>query len=120
MVPKQHGTGGKVTMMRITKNGDRSLRTLLIHGARAVMNWASRRDDAMGRWIMALKALSGAARTIVALANTTHRDVGSTATRRSARGELARIGWAVLRGENNFDVNKAFRPKAAKQATASA
>lgn len=97
VVPKQHGTGGKVALMRITKNGDRSLRTLLIHGARAVMNWASRRNDAMGRWIMALKARRGAARTIVALAN-----------------KLARIGWAVLRGDQPFDINKAFRPKQQK------
>lgn len=98
VVPKQHGTGGKVAMMRITKNGDRSLRTLMIHGARAVMNWANRRDDAMGRWIMALKARRGAARTIVALAN-----------------KLARIGWAVLRSDQPFDINKAFRPKRMKQ-----
>jgi transposase len=100
VVPKQHGTGGKVAMMRITKNGDRSLRTLLIHGARSVMNWASRRDDAMGRWIMALKARRGAARTIVALAN-----------------KLARIGWAVLQSDQPFDLNKAFRPKRMKSET---
>lgn len=101
IVPKQHGTGGKVQLMHISKNGDRELRTQLIHGARAVMNWADRRNDAMGRWILALKARRGAARTIVALAN-----------------KLARIGWAVLRGEKDFDVNKAFRPKAVKQAAA--
>ncbi len=33
-VPRQYGTGGKVALMGITKNGDRYLRTLLIHGAR--------------------------------------------------------------------------------------
>ena len=103
IVPKQHGTGGKITLQRITKNGDRELRTLLIHGARATMNWADRRNDAMGRWILALKARRGAARTIVALAN-----------------KLARIGWAVLRGDKDFDANKAFRPKIAKQQSAAA
>lgn len=103
IVPKQHGTGGKITLQRITKNGDRELRTLLIHGARATMNWADRRNDAMGRWILALKARRGAARTIVALAN-----------------KLARIGWAVLCGDKEFDVDKAFRPKVAKQQTAAA
>jgi transposase len=99
IVPKQHGTGGKVQMMRISKNGDRELRTLLIHGARAVLRWADRRNDAMSRWLLDLKARRGQARTIVALAN-----------------KLARIGWAVLRGEKDFDINKAFRPKAVKQA----
>ncbi len=64
------------------------------------MNWASRRDDAMGRWIMALKERRGAARTIVALAN-----------------KLARIGWAVLRSDQPFDINKAFRPKRLKSET---
>ena len=34
--------------------------------------------------------------------------------------KLARIGWAVLRGDKEFDVNKAFRPKVAKQQTAAA
>lgn len=101
MVPKQHGTGGKVQLMHISKNGDRELRTLLIHGARSVLRWADRRNDAMGRWLMALRARRGEARTIIALAN-----------------KLARIGWAVLRGDKNFDVNKAFRPKAVKQAAA--
>ena len=99
IVPKQHGTGGKVTLMRISKNGDRELRTLLIHGARAVLRWVDRRDDAMSRWLIALRARRGEARTIVAFAN-----------------KLARIGWAVLQGDQPFDVNKAFRPKAAKSA----
>lgn len=103
MVPKQHGTGGKVQLMRISKNGDRDLRTLLIHGARAVLRWVDRRDDAMSRWLVSLRARRGEARTIVALAN-----------------KLARIGWAVLRGDQDFDVNKAFRPKAVKQQTATA
>lgn len=101
IVPKQHGTGGKVQMLRISKNGDRELRMLLIHGARAVLRWADRRNDALGRWLLDLRARRGQNRAVVAFAN-----------------KMARIGWAVLRGEKNFDMNKAFRPKAAKQAAA--
>jgi transposase len=37
LVPKQHGTGGKVTLLGISKRGDAYLRTLLIHGARSVL-----------------------------------------------------------------------------------
>ena len=59
--------------------------------------------DPISRWLLALRARRGEARTIVALAN-----------------KLARIGWAVLRGEQDFDVNKAFRPKAVKQQSAAA
>lgn len=40
LVPRQHGTGGHVQLHGITKNGDRSWRALLIHGARAVTRWA--------------------------------------------------------------------------------
>jgi transposase len=36
LVPKQHGTGGRLTLLGISKNGDRYLRSLLIHGARGV------------------------------------------------------------------------------------
>ena len=101
LVPKQVGTGGKISLKRITKNGDRDLRTLLIHGARAVLRWAHRHDDAQSRWLLALKARRGEARTIVAFAN-----------------KLARIAWAVLRSESEFDVTRAFRPKAVKAASA--
>jgi cob(I)alamin adenosyltransferase len=38
-------------MLSISKNGDRELRTMMIHGARAVIRWADRRDDALGRWV---------------------------------------------------------------------
>lgn len=37
MVPRQTGTGGRVHLQGISKRGDVYLRTLLIHGARAVM-----------------------------------------------------------------------------------
>jgi len=37
LVPRQSGTGGKVQLGSISKRGDPYLRTLLIHGARAVL-----------------------------------------------------------------------------------
>ena len=40
LVPKQHSTGGKTVLGRITKHGNVYLRTLLIHGARAVVQRA--------------------------------------------------------------------------------
>lgn len=103
LVPKQHGTGGKVNLQRITKNGDRDLRTLLIHGARAVLTWAHRHDDARSRWLLELKARRGIHRAIVAYAN-----------------KLARIGWAVIQGEGEFDMAKAFKPRMPRPASATA
>ena len=35
LVPGQHSSGGKQTLLGISKRGDTYLRTLLIHGARA-------------------------------------------------------------------------------------
>lgn len=37
LVPRQSGTGGRVKLLGISKRGDVYLRTLLIHGARAVI-----------------------------------------------------------------------------------
>src|SRR5207244_9488520 len=69
LVPRQHGTGGRVQLGAITKNGDRSVRTSLIHGARAVLRWAHRHEHAQSHWLLALKQRRGANRTVVAFAN---------------------------------------------------
>ena len=91
LVPRLHGTGGKVQVLSITKNGDRELRAMLIHGARAVVRWAHRRDDRMGRWIQQLQARRGTNKTVVALAN-----------------KMARIAWVIVARGERFDMNKAF------------
>lgn len=91
LVPRQHGTGGRVQLMGITKRGDRELRAMLIHGARAVMRWADRRDDALGHWLCQLRARRGPQKAIVALAN-----------------KMARIAWAVVANGERFDMDRAF------------
>lgn len=91
LVPRQHGSGGVTRLYGITKNGDRFLRTQLIHGARAVVIWADRRDDRLGDWVRQLKARRGTNRTVVALAN-----------------KMARMAWVVLAKNEAFDLNKAF------------
>jgi transposase len=79
LVPRQHSSGGKNNLLGISKRGDRYLRSLLIHGARAVVTQAGRKADRLSRWVSRLKAARGMNRATVALAN-----------------KLARIGWAVL------------------------
>ena len=91
LVPRHTGTGGKTRMLSISKNGDRELRTMMIHGARAVIRWADRRDDALGRWVKQLQARRGHNKAVVALAN-----------------KLARIAWVVIAKGERFDMNKAF------------
>lgn len=91
LVPRCRGSGGKNVLGKITKNGDRSVRTALIHGARAVFNWRHKHDDAMRRWIRVIAARRGDSRAIVALAN-----------------KLARIVFRILHDHQPFDLNKAF------------
>lgn len=51
LVPRQHSSGGKQTLLGISKRGDTYLRTLLIHGARAVIRVAERKANHVGSWL---------------------------------------------------------------------
>jgi transposase len=79
LVPRQHSTGGKPLLLGISKRGDRYLRSLLVHGARAVVRAAKDKDDRLSRWVNRLREARGTNKATVALAN-----------------KLTRIGWAVL------------------------
>ncbi|MCV6609586.1 MAG: IS110 family transposase [Amphritea sp.] len=68
LVPRQYSSGGKQRHGRITKRGDSYLRTLLIHGARAVIRFIERRDDAKSRWVKSLIERRGVNKAAVALA----------------------------------------------------
>jgi transposase len=80
LVPKQHSTGGQTRLLGISKRGDRYVRKLLIHGARATLRWVQRKTDNRSQWIRGLLARRGWNRTAVAVAN-----------------KNARIVWALLR-----------------------
>lgn len=51
LVPRQHSSGGKQTLLGISKRGDSYLRTLLIHGARAVLRVAERKAQHANSWL---------------------------------------------------------------------
>lgn len=55
LTPRQHSTGGKQRLGAMTKHGDVYLRTLLIHGARAVLRLTRTRSDAKSRWAERLR-----------------------------------------------------------------
>lgn len=86
LVPKQRSSGGKNNLGTITKRGDAYLRTLLIQGAKSVVNTAHTRDDPISRWALALKERAGWQKAVVALAN-----------------KNARILWAVITRGEPFD-----------------
>ena len=88
LVPRQRSTGGRQVLLGISKRGDRYLRTLLIHGARAALRHASRRSDRRSVWALATQSRRGQNIAIVALAN-----------------KIARNAWAVLARDVAFDAD---------------
>ena len=86
LVPRQDSSGGKAKLLSISKRGDVYLRTLLIHGARAVVKTAVGKDDAQSRWINELVKRSNANIAAVALANKNARIVWALLTRKETYG----------------------------------
>lgn len=77
LVPRQDSSGEKTRLLGISKRGDTYLRTLLIHGARAVVCRASRKSDPRSRWIADKQRQLGTSKTCVAVANKNARIVWS-------------------------------------------
>jgi transposase len=77
LVPKQTGTGGRVKLLGISKRGDTYLRTLLIHGARSVLNHTKE----PGAWLQGLKSRRPANVVIVAQAAKTARTIWALAAK---------------------------------------
>ena len=66
LVPGQYSSGGKARLGRITKAGDAYLRSLLVLGARAMLNAAASKTDSLSRWAMALRERRGYWKAVVA------------------------------------------------------
>jgi transposase len=84
-VPKQHSTGGKSRLLGISKRGDRYVRCLLIHGARAALFRAKNLPASKANWLKELILRRGFNRTVVALAN-----------------KNARVIWAIMSKGEDF------------------
>ncbi|HAS6027234.1 TPA: IS110 family transposase [Vibrio vulnificus] len=81
MVPRQTGTGGRVFLHGISKRGDVYLRTLLIHGARSVLNHSKEKNE----WLLSLQARRPTNVVVVALAN-----------------KIARTVWALVANQTEY------------------
>ncbi|MEO9651182.1 MAG: IS110 family transposase [Roseobacter sp.] len=77
LVPKQHSSGGKARLFGISKRSDRYLRTLLVHGARAVLSRAAGKTDARSQWIGRMRERRHPNVVAVALANKNARIIWS-------------------------------------------
>lgn len=79
LVPRQHSSGNKIRLSGLTKRGDRYVRTLLVHGARACVKYCENKSDKRSLWLADKKRRCGYNKAAVALAN-----------------KNARIIWAML------------------------
>ena len=82
LVPRQYSTGGKTRLGHITKRGDAYLRTLLVMGARAVLQRAPSLTDPLSQWALAVRERRGYHRACIAIA-----------------AKNARVAWALLARE---------------------
>lgn len=86
LVPRQHSSGDRQVLMNMTKKGDKHLRTLFIHGARAVVRVAANNNEGyLNQWVNQLKERRGFNKTTVAVAN-----------------KNARIIWSILHNETEY------------------
>jgi len=85
LVPRQHSSGGKQTLLGISKRGDTYLRTLLVHGARAVIQAAERKIEQKDTWLARVVGRRNKNVAAVALAN-----------------KNARIVWALLAHDRDY------------------
>lgn len=87
LVPRQVTTGGRPRLLGISKRGNKYLRKLLIHGARAALPILLESPTPLGAWLRGLTARMHKNAVVVALAN-----------------KLARMAWAVLHHGEKFAI----------------
>jgi len=75
LVPKQNSSGDKIRLGRISKQGDRYLRRLLVVGATAVIRHSKKKDTPLANWLRDLLDKKPVRLVSVALANKTARVV---------------------------------------------
>jgi transposase len=86
LTPKDHSTGGKTRLGKITRAGDEVLRSLLVAGATAVIQQVRRGRGHQSQWLLALLKRKPAKLAAVALAN-----------------KIARIAWKLMVTGESYD-----------------
>lgn len=87
LTPYQYSTGGKSRMLGISKRGNKELRELFVHAARAVIWRDGTAERYFGSWLIDLKRRKPFNVALVALAN-----------------KLARIAWSVMVTHKAFEI----------------
>lgn len=87
LVPRQHSSGGKDRLGRISKAGQADIRRLLIIGAMSRLNWTSRKPVHPESWLGRMLARKPKMLVAIALAN-----------------KMARAIWAMLTKKEDYQV----------------
>lgn len=85
LVPRQHSSGGKERLGRISKAGQSDIRRLLIIGAMSRLNWLGHRSVLEGSWLARMRARKPRMLVAIALAN-----------------KMARQLWAMLMKNEDY------------------
>lgn len=85
LVPKQHSSGGKERLGRMTKAGQADIRRLLIIGAMSRLNWLGQRSIIEGSWLSRMLARKPKMLVAIALAN-----------------KMARQMWAMMMKNEDY------------------
>lgn len=85
LVPRQHSSGGKERLGRMTKAGQVDIRRLLIIGAMSRLTWLGRKTIQQGSWLSRILARKPKMLVAIALAN-----------------KMARQIWAMLTKNENY------------------
>ena len=82
LVPRQHSSGGKQRLGRVSKAGRSDIRRLLIIGAMSRLNWLGRKTIIEGSWLDRIKGRKPRMLVAVALANKMARMIWAIVTRK--------------------------------------
>jgi transposase len=80
LTPKQMSSGGKSKLLGISKRGDSYVRSLLVHGARAMIQMAKHKEDHLSLWVMRIS-------------NNRHPNIAAVAL----ANKTVRMAWAMIR-----------------------
>ena len=93
LVPRQSTTGGKPQLLGISKRGNKYLRKLLIHGARAALPYVAEKDTALGRWAKSLLSRVHQNVAVVAFANSWRASAGRYCEAAKSLPPRKRLWW---------------------------
>lgn len=82
LVPRQHSSGGKERLGRVSKQGQADIRRLLIIGAMSRLNWLGRKAIPAGSWLAKMLARKPRMLVAIALANKMARTIWAMLTRK--------------------------------------